>query len=320
MDDGELFTIGQMAERTGLPVKTIRFYSDSGLVPPSARNAAGYRLYDATAYARLDLVRTLRDLGLDLATVRRVLDQEVSVADVALAHAHALEVHIRSLRLRRSVLLAVAKGRSTPAEVELMHSLAKLSAQERRQLINDFIDETFGGLPAKPGFVAMMRSAMPELPADPAPEQVAAWIELADLVQDHDFKASVRRMAEFQAADASAGDAAEGVYKRLNDEVCERVGAAISAGVDPASDQARPVVDALAASYSAAFARADDADLRRWLLSRLEVSSDPRAERYWQLLAIINGWPPIPTLMPVYDWFTRALSAGLGDVAEGTQR
>jgi DNA-binding transcriptional MerR regulator len=311
MDDGTLFTIGQMAKRTGLPVKTIRFYSDSGLVPPSARSGAGYRLYDAASYARLDLIRTLRDLGIDLATVSQVLDQQVSVADVARAHAEALDVQIRSLRLRRSVLLAVAKGRSTPAEVELMNSLANLSAEERRRLINDFIDETFGGLDANPDFVAMMRSAMPELPADPAPEQVEAWVELADLVRDPDFKASVRRMAEYQAADRSGGDVDASAQKRLGDEVTERVGAAMSAGIDPESPAARAVVDALAGRYATAFARQDDADFRRWLLARLGASSDPRAERYWQLLATINGWPPVPTLMPVYAWFTEALAAGL---------
>lgn len=60
-----------------------------------------------------------------------------------------------------------------------------------------------------------------------------------------------------------------------------------------------------------AFARLDDAGFRRWLLARLEVSADPRAERYWQLLAVINGWPPVPTVMPVYGWFTQALAAGL---------
>ena len=311
MDDGALFTIGQMAKRTGLPVKTVRFYSDSGLVPPSARSGGGYRLYDATAYARLDLIRTLRELGFDLATVRRVLDCEVSVADVARAHAQALDVQIRSLRLRRSVLLAVAKGRSTPAEVELMNSLAKLSADERRRLINDFIDETFGGLDASPGFVAMMRSAMPELPADPTPEQVQAWVELADLVRDPDFKASVRRMAEFQAADRAGGDVDSSALKELADEVSERVGATMAAGVDPASDQARPVVDALASRYGAVFGRDDDAEFRRWLLTRLEVSNDPRAERYWQLLAVINGWPPVPTVMPAYGWLTTALAASL---------
>lgn len=67
MDGDTLYSIGDLARRTGLTVKTIRFYSDSGIVPPTDRSPAGYRLYDIDALARLDLVRTLRDLGLDLA-------------------------------------------------------------------------------------------------------------------------------------------------------------------------------------------------------------------------------------------------------------
>jgi hypothetical protein len=47
---------------------------------------------------------------------------------------------------------------------------------------------------------------MPELSDDPTPEQVDAWVELAELVQDPDFKASVRRAAEHQAADRADGD------------------------------------------------------------------------------------------------------------------
>src|ERR1700761_7881852 len=58
----ELFTIGQLSRRTGVPARTIRFWSDQGLVPPTARSAAGYRLYDAEAVARLDLIQTLREL------------------------------------------------------------------------------------------------------------------------------------------------------------------------------------------------------------------------------------------------------------------
>ena len=68
-----LLSIGELATRTGLPVRTIRFYSDSGVVPPADRTEAGYRLYGPDALARLGLVRTLRDLGIDLATIRRVL-------------------------------------------------------------------------------------------------------------------------------------------------------------------------------------------------------------------------------------------------------
>jgi len=85
-------------------VRTIRFYSDRGVLPPIGRDAAGYRRYNLEAVARLDLIRTLRELGVDLATVRRVVDREMSVAEEAAAHVEALDVQIRTLRLRRAVL------------------------------------------------------------------------------------------------------------------------------------------------------------------------------------------------------------------------
>ena len=104
-NDGDLtLTIGQLARRTGLSVKTIRWYSDQGLVPPAGRTASGYRLYGVEALARLELVRTLRRLGIDLRTIERVLAREVGLSEVAAAHAEALDAEIRSLRLRRAVL------------------------------------------------------------------------------------------------------------------------------------------------------------------------------------------------------------------------
>ena len=66
-DDGPLLSIGELARRAGLPVRTIRFWSDTGVLPPAARSASGRRLYDAACVARLELVVTLRDLGLGLA-------------------------------------------------------------------------------------------------------------------------------------------------------------------------------------------------------------------------------------------------------------
>jgi DNA-binding transcriptional MerR regulator len=290
MDDDGLFTIGALARRTGLTVKTIRFYSDSGIVPSTDRSPAGYRLYDSTALARLELVRTLRDLGLELAVIRQVLDRQVSVPEVAAAHADALEVQIRTLRLRRAVLRAVAGRGATPKETDLMHKLAKLSDDERRRLVNDFIDDTFGSLEANPEFVAMMRSAMPELPDDPEIEQVHAWVELAELTQDPDFRASVRRMAEHQANERAQGDTT-GLHHELTEAVRERVGHALDAGIAPSSAAAAPIVGELTARYARAFDRADDSDLRDWLLTRLETADDPRAERYWHLLAVINAWP-----------------------------
>ncbi|MFR9723708.1 MerR family DNA-binding transcriptional regulator [Streptomyces sp. MS19] len=49
MNGDPLLTIGGPARRTGLSVRTVRFWSDEGLVPPTGRSPAGYRLYDAAA-------------------------------------------------------------------------------------------------------------------------------------------------------------------------------------------------------------------------------------------------------------------------------
>src|SRR5579875_725562 len=98
--DSARYTIGQLARRTALPVRTVRFYSDLGLVPPAARSGAGYRLYGVEAIARLDLVRTLRELGFGLDTIRRVLERRVDLAEIAAVHGQALDAQIRALTLR----------------------------------------------------------------------------------------------------------------------------------------------------------------------------------------------------------------------------
>ena len=78
-------SIGELARLGGVTVKTVRYYSDHGLLP-SRRTAAGHRRYDADAVARLELIRTLRSLGIDLPTVRAVLERERTLADVLTAH------------------------------------------------------------------------------------------------------------------------------------------------------------------------------------------------------------------------------------------
>lgn len=54
-------------------------------------------------------------------------------------------------------------------------------------------------------------------------------------------------------------------------------------------------------------ARAVGPELRAWLLEQLEAGSDRRYERYWQLLAVINGWPVQPAVTPAAEWLAAAL-------------
>ncbi|MGW1051339.1 MerR family transcriptional regulator [Streptomyces sp. NPDC001118] len=306
MDGDTLYSIGELARRTGLTVKTIRFYSDRGIVAPTDRSPAGYRLYSINAVARLDLVRTLRELGLDLPTIRKVVDRELSLPEVAAAHAEALAVQIRVLRLRRAVLTAVAERGSTPEETELMNRLAQLSEDERRRLIGDFLDAVFGGLDADPAFAGVMRSMTPELPDNPEAEQLQAWVELAEMSLDPGFRAAVRRMAEDQAAERARSDM-RGPRRDIAAAVRDQAGPALTAGIDPASPQADPIVAEFTAHYAHLLGRPDDIELRRRLATRLESVNDPRRERYLQLLAVVNGWPAPESLAPVFDWSVQAL-------------
>lgn len=65
--------IGELAERTGVSPKTVRYYEDIGLLSPPARTAAGYRNYDELAFDRLAFVKSARAAGLTLAEIRTVI-------------------------------------------------------------------------------------------------------------------------------------------------------------------------------------------------------------------------------------------------------
>ncbi|MFD7429528.1 MerR family transcriptional regulator [Streptomyces sp. NPDC059818] len=308
MNGHTLYSIGELARRTGTTVKTIRFYSDCGLIPPADRSPAGYRLYDNGAVARLDLVRTLRDLGVDLASIRKVMDRELALSEVAAAHADALDVQIRILRLRRAVLTAVAKRGATPEETHLMHKLAKLSEVERQQLVGDFLDAAFGGVGTGSMFTGIMRSMTPELPDNPDTEQVQAWVELAELSQDPDFRALVRQMAQEQTAGYVQGGPPM-LHSDLAAIVRDQIAPAVAAGIEPASLQADPIVAVLMTRCAHLLDCRDDAESPWQLLARLERVNDPRRERYFSLLAVINGWPGPESLRPVLDWSVHALQA-----------
>ncbi|MFI6055772.1 MerR family transcriptional regulator [Streptomyces violascens] len=304
MNDATLYPIGDVARRTGLSVKTIRFYSDSGVVPLAARSPNGYRLYDLDALLRLDLVRTLRELGMDLATIRRVLDRKVSVAEVAAVHADAVDLQIQTLRLRRSVLRAVAAHGSSPEEANLMHKLTRLTTAERRRLIDDFIATTFGAEHAHLDLASMVRAAAPDLPDDPSPAQVHAWVELNELIADEDFRERMRKSAERQTSQTESG-----IYDEVleSESVRERITAAKEAGIDPLSPEAEPTVKDIVQLFSRAYPHIPDAEVTTRMIQQLEVTNDPRIERYWQLVWAVNGWQVLPGLLPDSSWLLQAL-------------
>jgi MerR family transcriptional regulator, copper efflux regulator len=68
-----LLQIGQVAERTGLSLRTIRFYEEHGLVRPTSRTDGGFRLYSEDDVARLEVIKRMKPLGFRLEEMHELL-------------------------------------------------------------------------------------------------------------------------------------------------------------------------------------------------------------------------------------------------------
>lgn len=72
-EGSELLQVADVTRRTGATRKALRLYEEMGLVEPAARTEAGYRLYDADALRRIELVNRAKVLGLTLTEAREFL-------------------------------------------------------------------------------------------------------------------------------------------------------------------------------------------------------------------------------------------------------
>jgi DNA-binding transcriptional MerR regulator len=308
----EAFSIGRLAALTGLPVKTIRFYSDAGLLPPSGRTGAGHRRYSATDVARLQLVRTLRDLEVSLEAIGQLLAGRRELGELLAAHVVALQARDRALHRQLAVVRAAAAS-PTAATLRRVHALSRLEAAERGRLLDRFWDRVTEGLPAS-GAVDRLRAAgTPELPPDPTGEQLDAWLELAELAADEDFQRTTRENALWGAEAVGDGFDPDAWSRRIAGGLAAAAELR-AAGVDPADPRAAAAVAPMARGFAELLGRRDGPAFRRWLVSQLDAHTDPRATRYWQLVGIVQGRPDEEFTARVADhaWLLAALGHHAG--------
>lgn len=66
--------IGELAERTGLSLRTIRHYDDVGLLPATARTDGGFRVYSEDDFERLTVIKQMKPLGFSLEEMADILE------------------------------------------------------------------------------------------------------------------------------------------------------------------------------------------------------------------------------------------------------
>ena len=131
----ESLTIGQLAQRAGVGVETVRFYEREGLISEPPRRPSGYRDYPLESVARIVFIRRAKELGFTLKEINELLQLRVrprrscaqvkQSADTKIA---AIDGKIAALRKMRRALKDLTKAceeRTPTTECPILASLGK---------------------------------------------------------------------------------------------------------------------------------------------------------------------------------------------------
>ncbi|WP_223863942.1 MerR family transcriptional regulator [Streptomyces sp. 5-10] len=279
---GDTMGIGELAARTGLPVKTVRYYSDAGLLPESGRSPGGHRRYAADALPRLQLIQRLRALGTPIAAIAAVMAGERSLGELVGRELGAVREQLRALTWRRAALRALD---DCPAP-ERLRRLALLAGVGKPDDAHDRLVRYWhwalpAGLPRRLA-QAVIDGAVPTPPAAPTTATVLAYAELHALATADDRR---RQPQPHQVGDVAS------FYAGLLD-ACALAGEALAAGCPDRLAEAH-------GHFVRTYARVDGHDdtpafrARLRALFRRGARTGSFSLRYWrQALVITGGTPP----------------------------
>jgi MerR family transcriptional regulator, repressor of the yfmOP operon len=146
--DGEArYQIGEVADRTGVTQRTLRFYEEKGLLPPPERMDGGFRLYSDADVERITSIRSMQSLlGLTLAEIKEMVEAEELRAQMRAtfrpdrelpARKERVDLVIETLHRQLAIVEAKLEALST-MRTELSERLA--NTEERRRQIVEAIE------------------------------------------------------------------------------------------------------------------------------------------------------------------------------------
>ncbi|MFJ6835568.1 MerR family transcriptional regulator [Streptomyces sp. NPDC091209] len=295
MSPDTMWSIGELAERAGVTVKTVRFYSDQGLLPEGARSGGGHRRYGPEALDRLHLIRSLRTLDLPVPQVGRVLDQEDTLEDVVAGQLRQIGSRLTALRWQEAALQLLqdcapeerAERLRLIGAVSVPPSTAPLARFWRRWLPPR--------LPARL-VSAIVEHSVPQLPEGPTPAQVLAFTRLHAFVS-----APCPGTGNGQPA-AHRPDGGRPAV--LYDGLVEAYALASPHLVAERTPHEGEALDCFVSAYARSRDTRDTPAFRRRLSGQL--AADPRIDHYWKLTAELCDTPQ-PTPGATHDWLCTAL-------------
>jgi len=296
--DGERVQIGALARRTGVPVKTIRYYSDLGLLSPAGRTGGKYRLYGADDRVRLEQIRILRELGFGLDAIAALMGRGPKASrgadprPVIEAQLAAVERERSHLARAAAVLRAALAGGDPAAATLRVGAVLRLAAWERAGVMREHVAAPLRGTSVDPQFLErLLDAAFGRIPVELDDDQWAAFVELVALISDPSFGTALAAQAEPFWQKARGFDAA--TWQRDWGGLLQRGVAVLARGGRPAEVAAQQLGQAYLAMVARAMKRRPSDVLARWIVEHAN-QDDPRGARFWELVAALHKRPPSP--------------------------
>ncbi|MGW3013179.1 MerR family transcriptional regulator [Streptomyces sp. NPDC001219] len=303
-----MWSIGELAEQAGVTVKTVRFYSDRGLLPEATRSTGGHRRYGPGALDRLRLIRSLRTLDLPLPQVDRIVAQEDTpgaadvLEDAVAGQLRELGTQLSALRWREAALHLLRD--CTPGErADRLRLIGAVNIPPDTDALARFWRHVLPArLPARL-LSTVLEAAVPQPPADPTPSEVLVFARLHAVATDRRVvDINLRRLTR-RTPDEACRPAV--LYEGLV-EACALAVADVRAHRPPHAGEA---LDCFVAAHAGLHHTRDTPAFRRQLSVQLGQLAHPLIDRYWQLVGELPAASRQPTIGATDDWLRAALDA-----------
>ena len=141
-----LYTIEQVASRTGFTKRTLRYYEEVGLLPPTGRTEGNYRRYSEADIERLERIKNLRGLlGFSLNEIRELLEAEDEREQIKVAYQHETEALAKIAQLDRADEIIHAQLHMIEQKIaglEQMRATLQTKLEQHKQKRNQLLEYT----------------------------------------------------------------------------------------------------------------------------------------------------------------------------------
>ena len=122
--DEPTLQIGEVAERTGVTQRTLRFYEEKGLLKPPSRMDGGFRLYSEEDVKRVDKIRRLQELlGVSLADIKEMVEAEQVLREIRAQYRPEAELAEKRRQLEQAIEVTQAQ-----------HTIVKQKTMQMREM------------------------------------------------------------------------------------------------------------------------------------------------------------------------------------------